>query len=310
VVATAALVSIAIALGVSAPRLEARWQREASAVVMLLAAGRLGIAVGTSVVTGAAAAAVVAVVAVLAWIVLWRARPTSPWLGSIGIVAVAADAAALLLSTLALPRREVLEAALVLTGVECAVAGVALRRPHLVTPAPVFVCAAWLVFAADAFRGDVQWFTIPAGVALLAAVAVERRARRLLERPTMPTELLVAEYLGMSLIVVPALVETITIGPARGLIAIAAGVALAAWGGLTRVRRRVWFGSAAVAVAAILMLAGPIARLVPGVRGPALWGLLAGAGLVLIVAATMLERGRERLAAFVRCLDALMEGWE
>jgi hypothetical protein len=41
-----------------------------------------------------------------------------------------------------------------------------------------------------------------------------------------------------------------------------------------------------------------------------LWGLLAGAGLVLIVAATMLERGRERLAAFVRRLDALMEGWE
>jgi hypothetical protein len=72
----------------------------------------------------------------------------------------------------------------------------------------------------------------------------------------------------------------------------------------------VWFGAATVVVAAILMLAGPIAKLVPEVRGPALWGLLAAAGLVLIVAATMLERGRERLTTFVRRLDDLMEGWE
>jgi hypothetical protein len=71
-----------------------------------------------------------------------------------------------------------------------------------------------------------------------------------------------------------------------------------------------WFGAATVVVAAILMLAGPIAKLVPEVGGPALWGLLAAAGLVLIVAATMLERGRERLTVFVRRLDDLMEGWE
>jgi peptidoglycan/LPS O-acetylase OafA/YrhL len=125
-----------------------------------------------------------------------------------------------------------------------------------------------------------------------------------------PTELLVAEYVGMALVVAAALVETISIGPMRGLVPVAAGVLLAGWGELTRVRRRVWFGAATVVVAAILMLAGPIAKLVPEVRGPALWGLLAAAGLVLIVAATMLERGRERLTTFVRRLDDLMEGWE
>jgi hypothetical protein len=309
-VAAVALGSIAFALGTSAARLRAPWQREVSAVVALLAAARVGSAIGTSIVAGAAVAAALGLVAVLVWIALWRARPTSPWLGSIGIVAIAADAAALALSLQALPRRDVLEASLVLTGVECAVAGIALRRPHLVTPSPIFIAAAWLVFAADAFRGQVQWFTIPCGIALLAVVSIERRARRLLGRNEVTTELLVAEYVGMTLVVAAALIETIAIDAVRGVVAIGAGSALAGWGALSRVRRRAWFGAAAVVVAAVLMLAGPLARLVPDVRGPALWGLLAASGLVLIVAATMLERGRERLAAFVRRLDALMEGWE
>ncbi|MBA3737171.1 MAG: hypothetical protein H0W97_01230 [Actinobacteria bacterium] len=185
-----------------------------------------------------------------------------------------------------------------------------MRRPHLVTLAPVFAAAAWLVFAADAFAGEVHWFTVPSGLALFAVVAIERRAERLTERRQFRTELLVAEYLGMFLVSAAALVETISIGPVRGLVAVAAGVALTAWGALTKVRRRAWFGAATVVVALVLMLAGPIARLVPQVRGPALWGLLAAAGLVLLVAATMLERGREKLSAFVRRLDRLMEGWE
>jgi hypothetical protein len=72
----------------------------------------------------------------------------------------------------------------------------------------------------------------------------------------------------------------------------------------------VWFGAAVVGVAVTLILTGPIARLVPSLRGSALWGVLALAGLVLIVAATVLERGREKVTAFVRRLDLLMEGWE
>jgi hypothetical protein len=309
-VAAAGTAAVSVAIGASASRLRAVWQREASAVVGVLAAVQLGAAIGTSKVLGAAVAATAGLVAVLVWIGLWRSRPGSPWLASIGIVAIAADVASLVLAGQVLPRRDVLEAALVLTGVECAVAGVALRRPHLVTPAPVFVCAAWLVFAADAFAGEAQWFTVPSGIALLAVVSIERRAERLLERRPFPTEMLVAEYLGMVLVVGVALAETISVGPLRGLVAVGLGALLAAWGALTRVRRRAWAGAATVVVALVLMLAGPIARLVPEVRGPALWGLLAAAGLVLIVAATMLERGREQLSAFVRRLDSLMEGWE
>jgi hypothetical protein len=172
------------------------------------------------------------------------------------------------------------------------------------------MCLAWLVFAADAFQSQVDWFTLPSGLALLATVAIERRATRILGRSPMVEELLAVEYLGMFLVVAAALVETITIGPVRGLIAVAGGVALASWGALTLVRRRVWFGASVVGAAVTLMLAGPIARLVPQLHGSALWGVLAVAGIVLIVAATVLERGREKVAAFGRRLDLLMEGWE
>jgi hypothetical protein len=309
-VAAAGTAALAIAVGASASRLQIPWQRETSAIIAVAAALQVGAAIGSSRALGAAVSAGIGLVAVLVWIWFWHVRPDSPWLAAVGLIALAADLASLALATSVLPRRDVLEAALVLTGVECAVAGVALRRPHLVTPAPVFVCAAWLVFAADAFRGEVQWFTVPSGVALLAVTSIERRARRILERTLASPDLLVTEYLGMTLVVGAALVETIAIGPLRGLIAVAAAVGLGTWGALSRVRRRVWFAAAAVLVAVALMLGGPLARLVPRVRGPALWGLLAAAGLVLIVAATLLERGRARVGAFIRRLDQLMEGWE
>jgi hypothetical protein len=58
------------------------------------------------------------------------------------------------------------------------------------------------------------------------------------------------------------------------------------------------------------MIGGPLARLVPEVTGPALWVVLAVAGVALIAIATGLERGRERVAAAMRRLDTLTEGWE
>jgi hypothetical protein len=308
-VATAGLAALAFALGVSASRVRLVGQREASALLGVLAIGQLGAAMQVPPAAGAAIAAAGGLLAVLAWIALWRARLDSPWLPSLGLVALAADVIALALAIDVLPRRDVLEAALLLTGVEFAVAGVALRRPHLITPAPAFVAAAWFVFASDAFHGELQWFTVPAGIGLLAVSAIERRANRLTERRSAP-ELLVVEYLGMALVVSVALVETISIGPERGLLAIAGGAGLTAWGAVTKVRRRAVFGAASVLVAVVLMLVGPLARLVPQVRGPALWGLIVGVGTVLLVAATMLERGRVKVAAVIRRLDTLMEGWE
>jgi len=42
----------------------------------------------------------------------------------------------------------------------------------------------------------------------------------------------------------------------------------------------------------------------------AVWVLLAAAGVVLIVVATSLQRGRARLAVALKRLDELLEGWE
>lgn len=303
--------ALALALGTSAPALGLFGQREGSALVGVLTALQVGAALGTSRAAGAGFAATAGLLAVVAWIGLRRARPASRWLRPVGLVAAAADLVSLLLALSVLPqRRDVLEAALVLTGVECAVAGLALRLPRLVTLAPGFVLLAWLVYASEAFRGEVQWFTVPAGIAILAGSSIERRARRIVGSSPNSPEVLLAEFVGMVLVVAVASVETITIGPIRGPIAILGGASLAAWGVLTRVRRRVWFGSAAATLGVALMVVGPIARLVPEFRGPALWGLLIAVGVTMIVAATLLERGRAKIGALVRRLDRLMEGWE
>jgi hypothetical protein len=94
------------------------------------------------------------------------------------------------------------------------------------------------------------------------------------------------------------------------LFAVALGTGLAAWGALSKIRRRVLFGAGAAMLAVALMLGGPIARLVPNVTGAALWIALAATGVVLIVLATGLERGRATVSATIRRLDSLMEGWE
>ena len=114
----------------------------------------------------------------------------------------------------------------------------------------------------------------------------------------------------MAAVVAPSLVETITVSPVEGLVALAFGVGLAAWGVVTKVRRRLFVGAAAAIGAIVLMLVGPIARLVPRVKGPGLWILLVVVGLALIVIATSLERGRTKISAALKRLDELLSGWE
>ncbi len=167
-----------------------------------------------------------------------------------------------------------------------------------------------MLFASEALAGEAQWFTVPIGIALLAVVGIARAARRHEPEPLMPPALLGLEYLGMALVVGDGLVESITRSPSRGLFALAFGVGLAVWGALTRVRRRAAFGAGAAVLGVALMVGGPIARLAPRVKGPALWVVLAAAGVVLIAIATGLERGRAKVATAIRRLDILMEGWE
>ena len=57
-------------------------------------------------------------------------------------------------------------------------------------------------------------------------------------------------------------------------------------------------------------LAVPLVHLLPAWEGAALWILVGGVGLALVLVATMLERGRAAVRAGNRRLHALTQGWE
>ena len=140
--------------------------------------------------------------------------------------------------------------------------------------------------------GNAQWFTLPVGVTVLIVVSLARwdRQRHGQDRATPP--LVALEYLGMLLIVSPALVQIVALDLGYVLLAIAEGAALVMWGVITRVRRRALFGAAAIGVGAALTLVVPLVGLAPKVRGPWLWLTIAAIGLVTVLVAAFLEQGR------------------
>jgi hypothetical protein len=251
-----------------------------------------------------------AVAATVGALALWRSRPGAAWTLPLGLLGASAGAATIVVAGSAWPRRDLLEVAFLVLGIQAATAGIVLRRPEPLYVSCLLLCSAWLLFASESLAGEVQWFTVPIGIALLSIVAIGRAARRHQGLPPTSPELLSLEFLGMTLVVGAGLAETVVASPERGLFAMVAGIGLAAWGALTRIRRRVFFGACAVVLAVTLMLGGPIARMVPNVTGPALWITIAATGVVLIALATGLERGRATVAATIRRLDSLMEGWE
>jgi hypothetical protein len=302
--------SLSVGAGLAARPLGVHALREASAI-LVAGAGLLlgyGLEVEAGPLTGWWAATAIA--STLVVLGLWRARPSSPWIRPLGLLGASGSVVTIVVAASALPRRDLLEVALSVAGMQTAAMGIALRRPEPLYPSPVLFCGAWLLFASEALAGEAQWFTVPIGIALLTVVGIGRAARRHELEPLMPPELLGLEYLGMALVVGDGLVESITTSPARGLFALAFGVGLAVWGALTKVRRRAVFGAGAAVLAVALMVGGPIARLAPRITGPALWVVQVVAGVVLIAIATGLERGRAKVAAAMRRLDTLTEDWE
>lgn len=258
----------------------------------------------------AGAAASLAATATVTTLIVWTRRPGSPWMGQAGLAAIAYDAVAAWAAASAWPSRSPLVAVLLVTAAETAAGGIVLRKGSLLMAAPPLACVAWLVGAEDILQQSIQWSSVPIGLSMLAVVSIGRWDRRRRERPSVEPSLVLLEYAGMATIVVPPLVEIVTVSPGRGLMAIGFGAALAAWGILTKVRRRLLVGAGTVVTAVLLMIAGPMARLVPEVEGATLWILLVVLGFAMLAVATSLERGRAKLSAALRRLDELLAGWE
>jgi hypothetical protein len=252
----------------------------------------------------------VAVAATVGSLVLWSRRPDAPWIPPLALLSACSGAATIAVAGSMWPRRDLLEVALLVLGVQTTTVGIVLRRPEPLYVSCLLFCSAWLLFASESLAGEVQWFTVPIGISLLSMVEIGRAARTHRNGPPTSPDLLSLEFLGMTFVVGAGLAEIVVASPARGLFVLALGTGLAAWGALTKIRRRVFFGAGAATLAVTLMLGGPVARLVPNVTGAALWIALAATGVVLIVLATGLERGRATLSATIQRLGSLMEGWE
>jgi hypothetical protein len=265
----------------------------------------LGVPAGDATVVASASG----VAATIAAVVLSRRRPGHAWSDGLLVLIGGAGLLAVLGASASFPDRGPMEAVLLLVGICCAALGVGIGRPWLVAAAPVPLTAAWLLFASEALTGHAQAFTVPIGVAVLVVAENGRSIARDADAAASP-ELRILEYAGMVFVVSGGLVEAVSTDPMRGLGALLGGVAIACWGALTHVRRRVAFGACTVFLAAVEI---PILSVIPTVRtvtAPAVWAGLVLAGVVVLAIATGMERHRTRIRSAIGRIDTLMEGWE
>src|SRR3984893_1008414 len=254
----------------------ARGRRSTAACGAFLYAANLPTAATESLVIATGIAALVLS------LLLSRASPRSAWLIPAAGFATIADLSAVGLAVDLLPNRTPLSLTLLIIGAETAAAGITMRRVALVCAAPALMCAAWLLYASTALAGNPEWLTVPIGAAVLLTVELARWDSRRGHPLPVADALIALELLGMSLVVITALVQTITDSILYGLAAIGLALILLVWGVITRARRRVFAGAVA----------------------------LGGMRLFQHYGATTIEHNRARVRATVRRLDQLMSGWE
>lgn len=232
------------------------------------------------------------------------------WAVQCGFVALAMQGLGTAAAVLVWPERGPAVAALLAAAVETAAAGVVLDVAVLAMASPLLVCGAWLAGIGDLIEGDPMWWTVPFGLALLVVAGIGRWFGRRRGATGFDPSLVFLEVLGMATLLIPPLVQVVVRSSLDGVLAIGVGLALAAWGTVTKVRRRLFVGVCGVVAAGVLMIAGPIAELVPKIERPLMWALIVVAGIVLLIVATSLERGRARLSAALKRLDELLGDWE
>ncbi|MGB7981190.1 MAG: hypothetical protein WCF36_10415 [Candidatus Nanopelagicales bacterium] len=219
-------------------------------------------------------------------------------IAAVGIALVPAYAANLLVVALAV------------SSLQAACVGSALRNLSIQALSPLLACAAWLVFAAEALTGRVQWWTAPVGLALLVVVGLWRRDRIRQGEPPSSPEMVAVELAGIGLLVGASLVLMVTESLAHVLPALALGVAITVWGMITQVRRRVLAGGVVVLAAAVLVLAVPLLQNLPDWGGAGMWILIAGVGITALLIASLIEQGRSATNAAIGRFSDLTKEWE
>jgi len=191
-----------------------------------------------------------------------------------------------------------------------AVAGLVGRAPLVVGAAAAPAYAAWvLIVSTHLADAEAPWYSIPAGLALLGVVGAIRWHLRAQGSDGRGGEVVLLELVGM-LVLVSAPVVNAAEDPASAGLALALGVGLAAWGMVTKVRRRLAFGVLTVLVTLVVIIAAPLVGLLRTWTGPLLWALVALAGLAALLVAAFLERGRGAIRSLFDRASHTFADWE
>ncbi len=308
VAASYALLAVAVGLTSTVLGPTMRWLATASA---LAGAGVFAWAIAVDQRTLFWWASGIALVGCTVLIEVHAMRPESPWIMPALSAAMVCQFVGLLAHVQAPadgPGRTVV-LLLMLAG-ETAALAVILSESYLFVASPALATAAWLVYAADTFHDEPNWFTVPVGVALLVIATMIRWIRRSRGGSVTAGDVVLLEFVGMSFVVAASIAQIVAVHLWYSLLTISLGFALATWGTATRVVRRAAFGVGAILLAAVLVVGVPLAHVVPTWRGPALWLALAGFGAAAIVVATLIEQGRQAVRRVAAALSDVTATWE
>ena len=199
--------------------------------------------------------------------------------------------------------------ALVVLAAQCAGAGLATDRASLLAVAPAAVVLAVLVSVVELPAPPLLALTLPVGAGLLVEADLAARAVRRGRLPAAPKAVAALDTAGLAVTLLPAVGQVAAGRLELTPVAVLAGVAVLVWGAVGRIRRRVLAGAAAAASALVLVVAVPLVRLLPQVRGVWLWVSLAVLGALLLLGAASLERGRSVVAGTLRRVEERMRDW-
>ncbi|HVR78424.1 MAG TPA: hypothetical protein VMS99_08535, partial [Acidimicrobiia bacterium] len=201
------LLSIGLARGASPLRIGLL--RESSAITSLLAVNLAADTADLSQTVIAIAVILLAVGATLSSLWLWRRQRAAFWITPLVVLAAAANVETVYFAIQALPDRAMVVAVLLSIGSQAVALGVTRSMPGALAVGPPAAALAFVLSVGESVSGSAQWYTVPIALVILAEVEILRATRRA-AGADQGEDAIVLEWVGIGLLVAPALVEMFT----------------------------------------------------------------------------------------------------
>jgi hypothetical protein len=306
--AAGSLALLAVAAARGAHPLRIALAREGSALAALGSALTLAYTEGWPDVWVAGGTLVVAGAATFLSLAAWRRQADSVWLRPTIVLGAAANLIAAALSLGQLPDQTLLIGVLLSIGAQVMAVGLTASLPGVLAIGPPTIGLAFVLSVGESVGGSAQWYTVPAGLVILAEVEIFRKLPRFTDQGADRSLIVALEWVGFGILAAPPLVEMFTVSLFMGLIGIAVAAAVFVWGVVTKVRRRVAAAVALAIATTVLMLFAAAAGGAP--ESAFFWILAVGIGLAVMLVAGLVEAYRSKKGRAMARVDELMAGWE